>query len=365
MPFRKEANRKRSICRGVFLLWVALALLPRTLEAQNLDIVQVKEGVYAAIGKAGKVVGANAAIILHDEGVTIVDTHISPKAARELVGEVKKLTDKPVTEVINTHFHFDHTNGNQVFFPQALIVGHQETRRILLESGMARTEEFQKRRETLLAEEKKRLAEEAKLDPAEREKLQGRVQFGEAFLREIKEMRPELKITPPNLTLDRKITFYRGGREIRVIFFGPGHTPGDVVVYLPHERVLCTGDLLVSSGLPYMADGYPSQWDATVAQFEQLDFETIIPGHGPVVTGLQSRELLKNFRIYLQDLVGQVRTFVEKGATLEETLKGVSLSRHSDKFSNFSEALPGNIERTYQELSENAGLEGREKVKPH
>lgn len=295
--------------------------------------------------------GANAAIIINEKDVLIVDTHISPRAAEELAGEVKKLTEKPITEVVNTHFHFDHTNGNQVFFPQALIVGHHNTREILLKSGMERIEELRKRRTAQLAEERKKLAA-GHPDPAAKEKAEGQIRFWEEFARTVEELKPTLKITPPNLTLDRKLTLYKGDREIRVSFFGRGHTSGDVVVYLPREKVLCSGDLLVSSGLPSMGDGFPSRWDATLARIEELDFDTLIPGHGPMVKGTEAKELLKTFRRYLQDMVGQVRGFVRKGATLEQTLKGVSLSQYANKFPNFQEGLSGNVERAYQELSQ-------------
>ncbi|MBI2876114.1 MAG: MBL fold metallo-hydrolase [Candidatus Tectomicrobia bacterium] len=326
---------------------------PGMASAQNLEILQVKDGIYAAIGKPGRVVGANAAILLNEKGVLVVDTHISPKAAEELASEIKKLTEKPITEVINTHFHFDHTDGNQVFFPQALIIGHRDTREILLRSGLEKVEAFRKRRATQLAEERKRLAS-AHLDPAEREKAEGQIKFWEDFVKTVEEMKPTLKITPPNLTLDRTLTLYKGDREIQVSFFGRGHTSGDVVVYLPREKVLCSGDLLVSSGLPYMGDGFPSHWDATLAQIERLDFDTLIPGHGPVVKGPEAKEMVKTFRRYLRDLVRQVGGFVRKGASLEKTLKGVTLPQYAKKFPNFQEGLPGNIERTYQELSQRA-----------
>lgn len=319
--------------------------------AQNLDILQVKEGIYAAIGKAGRVVGANAAIVINEKDVLIVDTHISPKAAEELAGEVKKLTEKPIAEVVNTHFHFDHTNGNQLFFPQSLIIGHHNTREILLKSGMVKIEELKKRRGAQLAEDRKKLAA-GRLDGAEKEQAEGKIKFGEELLKTVEELKPTLKITPPNLTLDRKLMLYKGDREILVSFFGRGHTSGDVVVYLPREKVLCSGDLLVSSGLPYMGDGFPSRWDATLARIEELDFDTLIPGHGPVVKGAEAKELLKTFRRYLQDMVGQVRGFVRKGATLEQTLKGVSLSQYANKFPNFQEGFAGNVEKTYRELSQ-------------
>ena len=105
---------------------------------------------------------------------------------------------------------------------------------------------------------------------------------------------------------------------------------------------------MVSSGLPYMADGYISEWVKTLTEIEQLDFDTVIPGHGPVFKG---KELLKTFRSYLLALVAGVEKQVKKDATLEQTLKEVQLPQFADKFPNFSQGLAENVTKSYEELS--------------
>src|SRR5688572_6857266 len=98
---------------------------------------KVKEGVYHAIGTGSLAVVGNGAVIVNDNDVMIVDDHVSPAAAWVLLEEIKTLTTKPVTTVINTHFHFDHAHGNQIFEPSVQIIGHEFTRRMLLANPTA------------------------------------------------------------------------------------------------------------------------------------------------------------------------------------------------------------------------------------
>ena len=341
-------SRFRVITSSIFIgiIFLLMGLYREIAASEILDIIKVKEDIYMAIGKKGEVVGANAAIIINEDDVTIVDTHISPKVARELRQQVRKITEKPIKEVINTHFHLDHTDGNQVFSPVANIIGHVNTRQILLERGREHISSVQKRFRERIANGERKLS--SLKDEKEQQALKETITYWSKFLAEVEMILPTLNITPPNLTLEKKIVLHKGKREIQIAFYGRGHTAGDVVVFLPQEKVLYSGDLLVSSGLPYMADGYISEWVKTLTEIEQLGFETVIPGHGPVFKG---KELLKTFRSYLLALVAEVEKQVKKGATLEQTLKEVQLPQFADKFLNFSQGLAENVTKSYEELS--------------
>ena len=96
---------------------------------------QVKEGIYHAIGTGALAVVGNSAVIVNDNDVIVVDDHVSPAAAWVLLDEIKSITDKPVRTVINTHFHFDHAHGNQVFGRDVDIIGHEFTRDMLLKGN--------------------------------------------------------------------------------------------------------------------------------------------------------------------------------------------------------------------------------------
>src|SRR5207302_1031443 len=111
----------------------------------------------------------------------------------------------------------------------------------------------------------------------------------------------ELKPTPPNVTLETRMTFHRrfGGsdREVQIRFLGRAHTAGDVVVYLPKERIVCTGDML-TTGLSNMSDAFVNEWPGTLDELKKLDFVTVLPGHGEAFT---DRSKIDYFQAYLRD----------------------------------------------------------------
>ena len=123
---------------------------------------------------------------------------------------------------------------------------------------------------------KKRIAEEK--DAAAKAKLQTQLQVTENNYASQKELKP----TPPNVTLSTQMTLFRGNREIQIRYLGRGHTAGDVVVLLPKERIVMTGDFL-TSGLSNMSDSYPEEWAASLDALKKLEFDTVMPGHGEAV----------------------------------------------------------------------------------
>src|SRR6266540_6841409 len=118
----------------VGLLMAALGIGGIVFQAQTTapqathKFTQIAPGIYSAVGAGTPNVGSNSAVIVNRDDVVVVDSHISPEAGRVLLKEIKTLTDKPVRTLIDTHFHYDHTNGNQVFDPTVEIIGHEFTR---------------------------------------------------------------------------------------------------------------------------------------------------------------------------------------------------------------------------------------------
>src|SRR5262249_13366956 len=125
---------------------------------------------------------------------------------------------------------------------------------------------------------KKRIAEEK--DPQQKSVLERQVANSLAYLEQGKENKGKA----PNTSFARSMTIVRGGREMRLLYLGRGHTDTDVVVYLPKERLVCTGDLM-ESVVSYMGDSYPEEWIATLEKLKTLDFDTVLPGHGVVFKG--------------------------------------------------------------------------------
>jgi cyclase len=285
---------------------------------------KVREGIYHAVGTGSLAVVGNSSFIVNDNDVVVVDDHVSPAAAWVLLEEIKEVTNKPVTTVINTHFHFDHAHGNQIFAPNVQIIGHEFTRRMLLSNsiGMPLYQNYVTGLPGQIDGLKKRIASEA--DAAAKAKLQTQLQVAENNLASQKELKP----TPPNVTLATQMTLYRGSREIQIRFLGRGHTAGDVVVFLPNEKVVMTGDFL-TSGLSNMSDSYPEEWVTSLDALKKLDFDTVLPGHGDAFT---DKAKIDYFQAYLRDVWSEVSRLKKEGVSAEEAAKRADLTKHKDHF---------------------------------
>jgi cyclase len=317
----------------------------------TFDVKKVADGVWAAVAAPAYKVNCNTAIIEDDDGVTVVDTHSKPSAARVIVQRLRELTRKPVRFVVNTHFHWDHWHGNEVYpaaYPGAEVVTNQLTREAMVRKGLKRIQDHVR---TVPAEIVKLRADLAAASPDRRPTLERDLRLAEAYLAEVKALKPTL----PTLAFERTMTLYRRDREIHLLHLGRAHTEGDVFVYLPREKVVITGDAVIG-WTPYMGDGYPEDWAATLDRLAQLDFTHIIMGHGDVA----GRDWLRTFRGYVHDMVEAVRRESATGATLDEVKQRVTAALapvYERPFSAYGDYRPwraglaANIERTFAMVS--------------
>lgn len=333
----------------LFLTVTAAGLLPLPLSGQERDFVfhQVRPDVYLAVGTGRMVVGANAAIIVNEHEVLLVDSHITPAAARALLRELGELTSKPVRYVVNTHFHFDHAHGNQIYPHDVEIIGHEFTREVIAGGGSVSGrgwDRFVATLPTTVESLRRELA--IATDAGRRAELERRLAVQEAYLSATREVRP----MPPTATLATRMTLHRGDREIRLLFFGRGHTGGDVVVHLPQERVLITGDLLVA-GLPYMGDGYLLEWAETLEHLKGLEFEVILPGHGSPFT---DRSRIDHLQAYLRDLWTRAAALHAEGISPEDAAARIDMRDHAANYPTIQS--PGvdrdAVARVYELLSQ-------------
>jgi glyoxylase-like metal-dependent hydrolase (beta-lactamase superfamily II) len=282
---------------------------------------KVQDGIYHAVGTGAISVGCNAAIFVNDEDVLIVDSHATPAAAWALAEQLKTITSKPIRYVVNTHFHWDHAHGNQVYGPGVEIIGHEFTRRMLAagESVRGRSYEmFMGGIPTQIAQLAKQI-EAAPEGPA-KEKLREQLFVQQQY----REATASVKPQPPGITLTDSLTLHRGGREIRLQFLGRGHTGGDIVVYLPKERVVATGDLL-GAGPSYLGDAYVPEWSATLDRLKAFEFDWVLPGHGEA---FQGKDKIGHFQAYLADFWKQARTLHDAGVNAEEAARKIDLRSH-------------------------------------
>lgn len=285
---------------------------------------KVAEGIYYATASGTLQVGANSPVFVNDNEALIIDSGTSPAAGRALIQDVKAITDKPVKYVIDSHYHYDHLFGNQVFGADVQIIGHDHTRDRLKANTLEQytfltsVRPIPQRVEAL----RQRIAQET--DPAQKTTLERQVQNSLNYAEQVK----EVKQTPPNLTFDNTMTLVRGGREFKLLYLGRGHTDTDVVTYLPRERIVATGDLM-ESVLSYMGDSYPEEWIATLEKLKGLDFDTVLPGHGVPFKG---KERITAFQEYLRDLLAQTNALRRQGVSADDAATKVDLTRHAAMF---------------------------------
>lgn len=305
------------------------------------EITEVRPGIWHAVGTGAMNVGANAAIVDLGESLLLVDSHITPAAAWVLLRELSPLTPKPVRYVVNTHFHFDHIHGNQVFGDEVEILGHETTYDVVASGGSVSGTAWDAFVGTLpeqIATLESRLEAAAETDRAE-------IADALARTRAYQEATAAITPVPPTMTLERRMTLHRNGKEIQLLFRGLGHTGGDVVTFLPEEKVLITGDL-VPFGLPFMGDGYP-EWGATIRAFAELDFDLVLPGHGPP---FEDKAKLEYLAAYLDDFWSQAEAAHAEGVSAEEAAGSIDLSVHAEHFPSM--AMSGAplvaVERAYR-----------------
>jgi glyoxylase-like metal-dependent hydrolase (beta-lactamase superfamily II) len=336
-----------------YLRWLGLVLFvatpPLAAAEQLFDIKPIVDGVYAAIAKDQYLVNCNAGIVLLEDGVLVVDTHSKPSAARALIDQIKMLTDKPVKYVVDTHFHWDHYQGNQAYpnaWPGGVeIISSEATRESIQLRGIPRV----KHEILWVPGEIERLnADLAKAtDGKQKADIEEDIRQAEAYLAELKTM----QMTLPTLTFDRSLILHRPSRTVQVLWLGRAHTDGDVVVYLPKEKVIFTGDL-IQGFTPFMGDSYPYDWIRTLEEVEKLDFDYVFGGHGEVMRGKDHLRLLKQ---YFRDLMAETTEAYAQGASKEEARKRVApllIEKYGTRISaTFAKDVFGNIDKAYRVVS--------------
>jgi cyclase len=297
--------------------------------AGDFEIQKLSEGVYAAIRKQPPLFSfdPNNVFIINDDDVIVVDANASLAVTKELLAALRKLTGKPVKYVINTHWHDDHIVGNQVWreaFPGVEFIGHASAlkdrpttgaanRRGMLEGGKAYAARLRD-----LVEQNKSIAG-APITEEERVNYLGDVAWLERALAEA----PGVQIILPALTLEDRLVLHRGDRTIDIRHLGRGHTGADLIVHLPSEGVLITGDLVVWPIPLIGSTSYPAAYSATIEKLLTLPANIIVPGHGPVMRDQEYIKLLSRLLISLKE---QTAAAVARGETLEQTRKSVDLT---------------------------------------
>ena len=311
---------------------------------------QVRDSIYLAVATGNISAPSNCPVVINDEDVLIADSNISPGAAWALREELKEVTDKPIRQVVLTHFHFDHAHGSQIYGPEVDIIGHEFTHEMIASGESIKGRTYT----TMMAglpdelEGLKRQIREAS-DEAARADLERQLGIRQNFSDASASVTP----VPPKTTLSDRMTSYHGGREFRFMYLGRGHTGGDLLVHIPEEGVLITGDLLLQ-GLPYMGDGNFRDWPGTLEKIKELDFEVVLPGHG---LPFSDRSRIDTLQRYMEDFGSQVTALFAKGVPVGEAAETIDMRDHARQYPTIEGvgvALPA-VLQAYDLLSEDGG----------
>ncbi len=247
-------------------------------ESQHFELQKLTDGVYAAISKVGGHAICNAGIIDLGDKTLIFDTFMSPIAAQNLLAAVKEMKMSPVAYVINSHYHNDHIRGNQVFGDNVKIISTSKTRELIEKREPAQIEQEKQYAEEAYSQTKALM--EAEKDVKKKEFHLLWCGYYEALI----ESHPILKTRLPDSTFEQECFIDGPKRSAQILCYGGGHTESDAILILPDDRIAFMGDLVFIEMHPFMADGDPEHWKECLTRIQQLNFETVAPGHGPVGT---------------------------------------------------------------------------------
>lgn len=322
-------------------------------EGRAYDFRKIADGVWFAVGTGVVSAESNNVIIETATDVIVVDATTSPAAAWALLHELPRVTTKPVRYVIITHFHYDHAHGTQSFPPGVEVIGSEYTR-AMLASGKSiehSTAQGNRRFAGTQIENMTKALDTAKTDAS---KATARAQraIWENYLASLATLKP----VAPTITVSQRMTIARGDREVQVIYPGKAHTDGDLVVWLPKERILATGDLL-QPNLPYMGDGYLDSWANVLDTLEAMHPAVVLPGHGDE---FRDMAVIDRFKDYMRTIWNGCVAAKARGLTAEQANASLDLSRfdkYYPRFPGWTDSMvvrrrQGTVNRVYQLLDE-------------
>ncbi len=276
-------------------------------KSEHFSYHELAEGVWATISKPFGLAASNAGIVDLGDRTLIFDTTFSPASAGELRTVAESLTRRPVSYVLNSHWHQDHVFGNAIFAPEVEIHSTTRTCELIAEKIPAIILEFKNHWPNQLQE----WSERAKLAKDETERLD--YEDGVRFAQSIIDTFPQLELRLPDHTFTERAVFKGTKRSVEFITFGGGHTDSDAFLYFPAEHIIFTGDLLVTKNHPGMKSGHPRDWLAILKKIKMLNLVYLVPGHGE----LGALEDIVVLERYLQETFQMAEKNLREGGTAE------------------------------------------------
>ena len=225
--------------------------------------------------------GCNVGFVVTEEGVVMIDTPMLPQDAVKWRGEIAR--HGPVRYLINTEPHGDHFTGN--YFFEGTVVAHEGTREAIMAASAEQLKEYLKQ-----------------IDP-ESVALPDRFSY-----------------RPPSITLSQRLTIYLGSHTFQLINL-PGHTPFQLAVYIPEEKVVFTSDNVFGKVQAWLHQALPYEWLNSLKQIQEMEADVLIPGHGRIC----SRDYIPEMSKFIESWIDVVKAAIDKGMSLEEAQDKISL----------------------------------------
>jgi len=317
--------------------------------SELFNIETVANGIYFARARPQAMENCNAGIFVRSKDVVVVDAHSKPSAAASLIAQIKReVTPKPVRYVINTHFHWDHTQGNHAYRltgEKVDFIASSMTKQLMADLAVARMKASVDGVPRQI---------DALRDQAAHATSAGEKNFCAEQIAQLQAYQAELKnyvLELPTITFDKSYVLQDPAYELHLEFHGHAHTAGDVFVYCPQERTMATGDA-IHGQLPFIADGFPRVWPRTIDSVGSADFDKIIPGHAALQTG---RVVMTNMRNYIEELTGRVEEGKKAGRTVAEMQQLITVaslrSLHSNGYEKYLARMSREGHSPYAKLS--------------
>jgi len=363
--------------RAIAASLCAAALVPRQVWAQPASgisddgarVEQLADNVFAILHEdaTDEWPHGNTGVIVGRRSVFVIDSCYLPSRARADIALIRRITDKPVSKLATTHWHLDHNFGAIAYreaFPRVEVIAERETarwielnqmywQRLSTAPGSARRAALQQ-----VQAELERGTNEAgePLTAQERVSRTANIAHRQNELSELETVR----IVTPNRFFDGRLNLNFEGVRIEMRDWGPANSPHDVTFWLPRQRVLFTGDILVQSPLPYTGASWPVHWAPVLRQIEQIPIDYLVPGHGPV---MRDHGYTRAVRVLMETALERVEALVRAGRTLAQVQEELNLDDIRAQVTVWTSADVSEADWTYMRrtLAERAfmGLRGQ------
>lgn len=280
------------------------------LAEKKATFSELADGVYAYTTEGDP----NTGVVVGDDSVLIMDARATPVLAQELIDVIRGVTDKPIKYVVLSHYHAVRVLGASAYGAE-YIIASEMTRDLIAERGQQDFESEVQR-----------------------------------FPRLFQSVETVPGLTWPNITFSDRMSLWLGSREVRLMHLGKGHTKGDIVAWLPEEKVCFSGDLVEYGATPYAGDSYPREWIRTLERVKALGAERMVPGRGEALVGAdQVRYAIEQTQAFLETMVGAIEGGVRQGHDLRAVYSSTyaALKPAFGDWVIFDHCLPFDVSRAF------------------